>query len=89
MSGDVGDELARLREEFSGDLDLGGARLAAEFIKRDLVDEYRLLIHPVVIGSGTPFFPELAEPLDLRLTDTHRFASGVIYLSYTRHKPAA
>ena len=84
VSGDVGDELDRLRQEFSGDLDLGGARLAAEFIKRDLVDEYRLLVHPVVIGDGTPFFPSLAKPLALRLTDTRHFDSGVLYMRYER-----
>ena len=80
--GNVADELARVREAFPGDLDIGGATLAASFIRRGLVDEFRLLVHPVVLGSGTPFFPALESPLRLRLTDTHRFASGVVYQGY-------
>jgi dihydrofolate reductase len=84
VRGDVGDELARVREEFDGDIDVGGATLAASFIRRGLVDEYRLVVHPVAIGSGTPFFPPLDSPITLRLTDTHVFRSGVTYLCYTR-----
>jgi len=83
VRGDVGEELARLRTEFDGDLDVGGATLAAEFIRRGLVEEYRLLVHPVVLGAGTPFFPELESPIHLQLTETATFDSGVIYLGYT------
>lgn len=82
VRGDVGDELARLRSEFSGDLDVGGPTLASEFIRRGLVDEYRLLIHPVILGAGTPFFPKLDDPVRLQLTETRTFASGVVYLGY-------
>ena len=56
-NGDVGEELAKVRREFDGDLEVGGANLAAQFIERGLVDEYRLMIHPVAIGGGTPFWP--------------------------------
>lgn len=83
VSGDVSEQLAALRQEFDGDLDLGGARLAAEFIRRDLIDEYRLLVHPVAIGAGTPFFPDLARPLSLRLIESRTFDSGVVYLCYS------
>jgi dihydrofolate reductase len=82
VRGDVGDELARLRNEFTGDLDVGGATLAASFIRRGLVDEYRLLVHPVMLGGGTPFFPVLEDPIRLRLTETRTFDSGVVYLGY-------
>jgi dihydrofolate reductase len=82
VRGDVGVELARIREEFPGDLDLGGPNLASEFIRRGLVDEYRLVIHPVALGGGTPFFPALTSSIPLRLTETHRFASGVVYVGY-------
>ena len=84
VRGDVGEVLARIREEFDGDLEVGGPTLAAEFIRRGLVDEYRLVVHPVVLGAGTPFFPPLDEPLRLRLVDTRRFASGALYLGYAR-----
>ncbi len=82
VSGDVGDELARLRAEFDGDLAVGGPTLASAFIRRGLVDEYRLVVHPVILGAGTPFFPELETPIRLRQTEIRRFDSGVTYLGY-------
>ena len=83
VRGDVGEELERLRTEFDGDFDVGGPTLAASFIRRGLIDEYWLLVHPVVIGAGTPFFPPLERPMRLRLTETRRFDSGVVYLGYS------
>jgi dihydrofolate reductase len=83
VRGDVGEELTKLRAEFAGDLDVGGATLASAFIRRGLVDEYRLVVHPVILGAGTPFFPQLDSSVQLRLTDSHRFESGVTYLAYT------
>lgn len=82
VNGDVGDQLARLRTEFDGDLAVAGPTLAAQFIRRGLVDEYRLVVHPVILGAGTPFFPELETPIRLRQTETRRFGSGVIYVGY-------
>jgi dihydrofolate reductase len=82
VRGDVGEELARLRSEFDGDLAVAGPTLASAFIRRGLVEEYRLVVHPVILGGGTPFWPQLDAPIRLRLTETHRFASGVLYLGY-------
>ncbi len=82
VSGDVGARLAEIRQEFSGDLEVGGPTLAAAFVARGLVDEYRLVVHPVVLGAGTPFFPAGQQPFDLRLLETHTFRSGVVYLRY-------
>lgn len=84
VRGDVGEELARIREEFPGDLEVAGATLAASFIRRGLVDRFGMVVHPVVIGGGTPYLPELDEPIRLRLVDMRRFASGVVYLGYER-----
>lgn len=82
VKGDVGTVLDGLRDEFDGDLDVGGPNLAAQFVRRGLVDEYRLVVHPVVLGAGTPFWPELDTPLRLRLVETRRFVSGVEFRSY-------
>ncbi|CAN5303883.1 dihydrofolate reductase family protein [soil metagenome] len=82
VRGDIGEELASVRGEFAGDLDVSGATLAGSFIRRGLVDEYQLLVHPVVLGGGTPFFPAVETQLRLRLTETRSFASGVVYLGY-------
>ena len=82
VRGDVGEELAKLQREFDGEIHVGGPTLAAQFIERGLVDEYRLVVHPVVLGAGTPFFPPGVSQFDLRRTDTRAFASGAIFLGY-------
>jgi dihydrofolate reductase len=82
VRGDAVEELGRIREEVHGDLGIGGATLAADFVRRNLVDEYGLVVHPVILGAGTPFFPSLPHPLDLELFETRKFSSGVIYLGY-------
>ena len=82
VQGDVGTVLAELRREFDGDLDVAGANLAGQFIQRGLVDVFQLVVHPVVLGAGTPFWPSLEAPLRLRLTDTRTFASGAEARTY-------
>ena len=82
VQGDVGDVLAGLRREFDGDLAVGGPNLAGQFVHRGLVDEYRLVVHPVVLGAGTRFWPQLDAPLRLRPVETRAFASGVELRSY-------
>jgi dihydrofolate reductase len=82
VRGDVAEVFADLRREFDGDMGVAGPNLAAQFVRRGLVDEYRLVVHPVVLGAGTPFWPVLDEPLRLRQTDLHRFGSGVELRSY-------
>jgi dihydrofolate reductase len=82
VKGDIGDELATLRQEFDGDIDVSGADIAGQFIERGLVDEYILAVHPVAIGGGTPFFPRRTSPIRLRQAATRRFGSGVIALTY-------
>jgi dihydrofolate reductase len=82
VSGDVGTVLADLRREFDGDMGVAGPNLAGQFVRRGLVDEYRLIIHPVVLGAGTPFWPQLDAPLGLRLVDRHEFGGGQELRSY-------
>ena len=82
VRGDVGDVLAELRNDFKGDFVLAGPTLAAQFVRAGLVDEYRLVVHPVIVGAGLPFFPDLERPAELRLIDSRTFASGAIYLGY-------
>ena len=82
VRGDVRDVLADLRRDMDGDLDVSGPNLAGQFIRAGLVDEYQLVIHPVVLGAGIPFWPDLHEPLRLRQTDAHDFASGVVVRTF-------
>ena len=84
VHGEVGAELKRVKAEFGGELHIGGPSLAAQFIERDLVDEYGLVIHPEVLGAGTPFFPKDSTRIRLRQVDMRRFVSGVVYIRYGR-----
>jgi dihydrofolate reductase len=60
----------------------GGASLISTFINLGLVDEYRLSVHPVVLGAGKPLFESLNERLSLVLTDVRKYNSGVVQLVY-------
>lgn len=82
VRGNVAEEVAKLKAGTGGDLSVGGAGLAASLIELGLVDEYRLLVHPVVIGAGTEFFPPVRESIKMRLIETNTFGSGVVYLRY-------
>lgn len=79
---DSDEDFARVKARFEGELEVCGPTLAAGFIQRGLVDEYRLVVHPVILGAGTPFFPRMERPRALRLTETRTFASDVVYLRY-------
>ncbi len=74
--------VASLKTEFGGDLSVSGSDLAASFIRLGLIDEYGLSLQPVILGRGAPFFPQLDQPIKLHLVETHRVASGVVYLRY-------
>jgi dihydrofolate reductase len=78
------DQVRALQERFDGDLGVGGARLASAFRRLDLVDRWRVYVHPVVIGGGTPLFAPDDGPLPLDLVESHRFGNGVVLLHYAR-----
>ncbi|MER6121810.1 dihydrofolate reductase family protein [Streptomyces sp. NPDC001795] len=80
----VVEDVLALKAQEGGDLALGGADLAAEFLRHDLVDEFRVYVHPVLIGRGKPLFPETDTLTSLRLIDSHRFGNGVVLLHYER-----
>ncbi|MFJ3518382.1 MULTISPECIES: dihydrofolate reductase family protein [unclassified Streptomyces] len=81
----VPEEVAALKAAPGGDLTLGGADLATSFLRQDLVDAFRIYVHPVRIGRGTPLFPTLDyRPVTLRHTDTQTFGNGVVLLRYER-----
>jgi dihydrofolate reductase len=84
VRGDAVAEVAALKVQPGGDLLLGGPTLAAPLVRAGLVDEYRLLVNPVVLGNGTPFFPSPADRVGLRLVESRPFDAGVVYLRYER-----
>lgn len=76
-------EVERWRAEpGEGDIAIGGAALAGKAADLGLVDEYRLRVHPVLVGGGTPFFPRAERRADLQLLDSRTFRSGVVHLRY-------
>ena len=78
---DLRAELSSLRESVRGDVAVGGAELAAEAVRLNLIDEYKLFVHPVAVGGGIPFFPR-DHRVDLELVETRTFSSRVVYLRY-------
>jgi dihydrofolate reductase len=77
-------EIMELKATPGGDMVLGGADLAETFRRHDLIDEYRIYVHPVLIGQGRPLFQPAEAKRALRLTETRRFGSGVVMLRYMR-----
>jgi dihydrofolate reductase len=78
----IAEVIAKLKEQPGKDLGLGGANIASTFLRLGLIDEYRLYVHPVVLGGGTPMFPALDHKINLRLVETRKFGSGVVLLHY-------
>jgi len=72
--------IGRLKAELTGELDVGGPALAQSLTEAGLIDEYRLYLHPVVLGSGKPFFAGPRPPL--HLLDSDVIAGHLIRLTY-------
>ncbi len=85
LRGDLAEEVGRLRDQPGGELVVyGSADLVAGLLELDLVDELRVLVFPVLLGSGKRLFREEAERRQLRLLSSEAFASGVVLLRYER-----
>ncbi|MFI6035253.1 dihydrofolate reductase family protein [Streptomyces sp. NPDC051315] len=78
----IPEEVRALKEQPGDDLALGGADLAAAFLRHDLVDEIRLYVHPVLVGRGKSLFPETDATTSLHLIESHTFSNGVALLRY-------
>ena len=85
LAGDAADAVARLREGSGPDLGiLGSGELIQSLRRQNLIDEYVLLIHPLVLGRGRRLFPDGAAPADLRLVNSVTTTTGVIIATYRR-----
>ena len=83
LKGDVAEEVAKLRQEQDGDIVVhGSARLVQTLVENDLVDELRLMVFPVVLGSGKRLFGETTDKKPLRLVDSKMVGDGVAILVY-------
>lgn len=83
ISGDLKEEIERLKNEPGGDLVIfGSGTLISGLAKLGLIDEYKLVINPVALGNGNPMFKNIGSQLKLELIDTTVFQSGVVIISY-------
>jgi dihydrofolate reductase len=90
LKGDAAEAVARLKEEPGKDfVVLGSGELVQSLMRRNLVDEYVLLIHPLVLGSGRRLFTEGSAFAALRLVGTKTTTTGVVIATYQSAEPAA
>jgi dihydrofolate reductase len=83
LKGDVVKEVSKLKERLDGDIVVhGSARLVQTLLANDLVDELRLMVYPVVLGSGKRLFDDSSDMKRLRLKDSRTVGDGVLILTY-------
>jgi len=81
--GDLTEEIAALKSEPGGEIFAhGGAAFVQALSRLGLIDEYRLVIHPVALGNGLPLFSDLAKPLRLDLAEAKNFPGGTVIHVY-------
>lgn len=82
IKGDLSDEVERLKQRYKGDIVVHGSHtLVQDLVNRNLVDEYRLLVYPIVLGIGIRVFED-GTKTKLKLADSKQFKPGVISLTY-------
>jgi dihydrofolate reductase len=83
IEGDVTEEVSKLKRQPGKDiLIFGSGNLVNTLMRHDLIDEYRLMIFPIIVGSGQRFFADGIDEMVLELVDTETFGSGVVVLTY-------
>ncbi len=83
LSGDVAEDVAKLKDGAGKDIVVvGSAELAQTLMHHDLVDEYQLWLHPIVLGSGKRLFRERVAAMPMRLVDARTTAAGLVILTY-------
>ena len=83
VSGDVEGEIRALKARAGNDIALfAGAGIASSFVRLGLIDEYRIIVNPILLGAGTRLFNGGHEKTKLRLLGTRQFGSGALVLSY-------
>jgi dihydrofolate reductase len=83
IEGDVAEGVAELKQRPGKDITvLGSADLVNTLLRDGLLDELRLMVHPIVLGSGKRLFEDGGDRKALELVDSRKFATGVVYLAY-------
>ena len=81
---DLMNEVLGLKNQNGKDIFAGSLSIASALAQKNLIDEYWLLIHPIVLGKGKPLFKDLQSRIDLKLIETKTFKSGVVVLHYKK-----
>ncbi len=76
------EEVVRLKQQQGKNISLGGISISQEFMRRGLIDDYWLVVQPVIVGKGKPLFDNLNGRIGLKLVETKAFKSGVVALHY-------
>ena len=85
----ITEEIKKMKQMPGKDMTLlGSGSILTQFAEQGLIDEYQIMVDPVVIGDGTPIFKNIKHTLDLKLTTTRTFKSGVVLLCYQPVKKA-
>lgn len=82
LRGDLAKAVQQLKSESGKGLFTGGVKLPLALAELGLIDEYEIIVHPVVAGHGPSLFAGLSKPLDLKLLSRHEFASGAVAMRY-------
>lgn len=86
LRGDLGQAVHQLKQQPGKGLFVGGLQLPLALAELGLIDEYELVVHPVVAGHGPKLFEGLSKPLDLKLVDRLEYASGAVRTRYEPRK---
>jgi dihydrofolate reductase len=84
--GGVAEEIRKMKEQPGKDIGIGGTSLVSALAPLGLIDDYRILVVPVVLGSGKPLFKDVKKSISLRLRETKTFGSGLVLLAYQPEK---
>lgn len=83
LKDNIPEEIRRLKDQPGKDMALfAGAEAASTFIRHKLIDEYRIIVNPAVIGGGNSLFKNIGERISLKLLDARTFPSGIVILRY-------
>lgn len=87
VNGEAVDEIIKLKQQPGKDLIIfGSANLAASLTRAGLIDEYRLMVNPVILGAGVPLFQNVDNPINLKLSQSRVFQNGNVSLYYRINK---
>lgn len=86
----VPEEITKMKQQEGKDMVIfGGAGIAQSFMRHELIDEYRIMVNPIILGKGKPLFEDMTHRMNLKLMKTRTFNSGVVMLVYEPTKAVA